>query len=129
MRNIAKSLGMAERDLYMVGAVAIGVVLFYPGVMEWIARRTAQAAGHAATGAVVGVGEALGIPATNVNQCAADRAAGRTWEASFSCDAATFARYLAGADVDIPEPATGKMRTVNRADGYAVFDEHGNIIQ
>lgn len=45
-------------------------------------------------GAVETVGEAVGIPKTNMTKCEQDRAAGRTWDASFSCPAADFFDYL-----------------------------------
>ena len=50
----------------------------------------------AGAGVVVGLGGAVGIPQTNVSKCQQDMAAGRTWAASFSCDATTFAKYLMG---------------------------------
>lgn len=44
--------------------------------------------------AVFTTGEALGIPRTNPNRCEADKAAGDTWAASFSCPAGDFLRYV-----------------------------------
>lgn len=45
-------------------------------------------------GSVETVGLAVGIPKTDMNQCQMDTAAGRTWEASFSCPAKDFFGYL-----------------------------------
>lgn len=46
-----------------------------------------------ATG-VKGIGSVFGIPDTNLSKCAADKAAGRTWDASFSCPAGDWLSYL-----------------------------------
>ena len=49
-----------------------------------------NAAGAAAGGVVLGLGDQIGIPRTNMTQCEKDLAAGRTWDASFSCPAGQF---------------------------------------
>lgn len=53
-----------------------------------------RAAGGVVDGVVTGVvttaGEAVGVPRTDADQCARDLAAGRTWDASFSCPAGRF---------------------------------------
>lgn len=46
------------------------------------------------SGAVVQVGEAVGIPATNMNECERAKAMGDTWEASFKCPAGDFLKYV-----------------------------------
>ena len=60
------------------------------------ARQAGQAAGAAigngAAGIVEGLGETMGIPRTSQTQCQQDMAAGRWWDASFSCPAGTFLR-------------------------------------
>lgn len=48
----------------------------------------------AVSGVVVGIGEQVGIPATNKTQCEIDKAKGDTWAASFSCPASDFLRYV-----------------------------------
>lgn len=66
-----------------------------------------------ATGAVEGVtyavGDAVGVPRTEADKCAQDLAAGRYWDASFSCPAGTFIggvwRGLTAPEPP-PEPAT-----------------------
>lgn len=42
------------------------------------------------SGVVVGIGERVGVPATDATACAAAQAAGDTWEASFACPASDF---------------------------------------
>lgn len=85
-----------QKNLIIGGAVAAGLLL------AWIASKgvkgAAQSAARAAvgmvegttTGVVVGIGQAVGVPETNQTQCQKDLAAGRTWDASFSCPAGTF---------------------------------------
>lgn len=87
---------MTQRQLMLGGAVAAGLVLAWVAIKG--ARGAAQSAARAAvglaegtaTGIVVGIGEGVGIPPTDLNQCQADLAYGRTWDASFSCPAGTF---------------------------------------
>jgi hypothetical protein len=75
---------------------AAWAVLGVAGVAAlYLMRNNAQAIGSGAVGAAVdagvgvvqGIGQAVGVPVTNVSQCDADIAAGRTWDASFSCPA------------------------------------------
>jgi hypothetical protein len=66
------------------------------------AKDTGQAIGTAAvdladgvvSGAVVGTGTLLGIPATNMTACERAKAEGRTWDASFDCPATDFLKYV-----------------------------------
>lgn len=86
------------------GYVVAGAAVL--AALVWVAMRGAQGAGQAiggaavdlvdgaVSGAVVGVGSAVGIPATNRTQCEIDKANGDTWAASFSCPAADWLRYL-----------------------------------
>lgn len=66
-------------------------------------RAAARAAGELAGGAVVGIGEAVGIPATDLDECERALAEGRTWDASFACPAGRFIRYVFGSS-PAPEP-------------------------
>lgn len=85
---------------YLIAGGAVLAALVY--VASKGARETGAAIGAAAvdlvdgavSGAVVGIGERVGIPATNVSQCERDKAAGATWAASFSCPAADWLRYV-----------------------------------
>jgi hypothetical protein len=66
------------------------------------AKQTGQAIGAAAvdmadgvvSGAVVGTGSLLGIPATDLTACEIAKREGRTWDASFVCPAKDFLTYL-----------------------------------
>lgn len=79
-----------------LGALAVGLGLM---AAIWLKKKPGEslagALGGAAVGAVVdtgvgvvhGIGDVVGIPRTEQSQCDADIAAGRTWDASFSCPA------------------------------------------
>jgi hypothetical protein len=50
--------------------------------------------GNVASGVVLGIGDAVGIPRTNMTACQQAIADGRTWDASFACPAGTFLSTL-----------------------------------
>lgn len=56
------------------------------------------AVGDAASGAVLGIGDVLGVPRTDMTECERALAEGRTWDASFACPAGTFISSLVGSD-------------------------------
>ena len=75
-----------------VGAVAVVALAAYiakKGVAGAVAGAVG-AVGDAATGAVIGIGQTIGIPQTNKQRCADAIREGRTWDSSFDCDAAAF---------------------------------------
>lgn len=87
--------------VYLIAGAAVA------GALAWVAYKggakgTGAAIGGAVVdladgvigGAVVGTGQLVGIPATNMTQCQRDQAAGNTWAASFSCPAKDFISYL-----------------------------------
>lgn len=91
-----------QLETLVVGGVALGLLL----VGLYIAKKgvagaaagVVTAAGDAAAGTVVGIGQVFGIPPTNETECQKAMREGRTWDASFACDAGTFIRYLAGRE-------------------------------
>lgn len=91
---------MTEKRLFMGAAIAGG--LFAAWLMLRGAKQTAQdvaggvvgMAEGTITGAVIGIGEGFGVPETSPTQCQRDKAAGRTWDASFSCPAKEFLSYF-----------------------------------
>lgn len=114
-----------------------GVAAFY------LLRNNAQAIGSGAVGAAVdvgvgvveGIGQAVGIPRTSQSQCDADLAAGRTWDASFSCPASRWVMegvFGRGETVTPQQPATwgrevrtpAPSYTPNQPDNY-FFDTWG----
>ena len=82
----------------LIGGAVIGGALLYlalkkkPGetMATTFGRQVVTATGDAAAGAIVGAGGLFGIPQTNQTKCQQDLAAGRTWDASFSCPASEF---------------------------------------
>lgn len=60
------------------------------GVASDVAQAGVNAAVGVASGAVVGIGQAVGIPETNADACQLALDEGRYWDASFSCPAPRF---------------------------------------
>jgi hypothetical protein len=60
------------------------------GVAQDVAQAGINAATGLATGAVVGVGQVVGIPETNADACQLALDEGRYWDASFACPASKF---------------------------------------
>lgn len=85
---------------WALGAIAV------IGALLWVnkngAANTGAAVGTAAVNMVDGVlsgtvntiGETVGIPATSQTECEKAMAEGRTWDASFSCPAGTWLKYI-----------------------------------
>lgn len=86
--------------LVVVGALAVYFVVRNPFA---IARGAVNTAGDLAGGAVVGLGEQLGIPATDMDECERAIAEGRTWDASFACPAGRFLRHIFSSSGSPPE--------------------------
>jgi hypothetical protein len=78
-----------------VGLVGAAWYVAKKGVTE-AAAGAVGAVGNAAGGAVLGVGDVLGVPRTNETECERAIREGRTWDASFACPAGRFLSYLAG---------------------------------
>lgn len=97
-----------KATLNATGVVAVVGILAAVGVLAWVSRKgvqgaaaaTVKAAGDAAAGAVVGLGQVVGIPATDADACAKAKREGRTWDASFACPAGDFIGYLFEPKVD-----------------------------
>lgn len=91
-------LNCAQGRAVLVG-LGLGIVLV---VALPLLMRNARSVGTAAGGAAVdfadgvigesvnSVGELIGVPRTDPPKCQADMAAGRWWDASFSCPAGDF---------------------------------------
>lgn len=81
-----------------LGAVALaGVALWFAARgVKGVASDLVAGTGEAAAGAVVGIGQIVGIPATNETDCQKAMREGRTWDASFACPASEFLAYVTG---------------------------------
>ncbi|AMP00153.1 hypothetical protein CAter10_2507 [Collimonas arenae] len=86
----------------LIAAAAVAYLLLKKNAIASVAAGAVNAAGQVATGTVLGVGDALGVPRTNQTQCQQDIAAGKTWDASFSCPAGDFLSYLTSSQ---PSPS------------------------
>ena len=75
-----------------VAAALAAWILTRPGAAQAAGAAVATAAVDAAGGAVIGVGDAVGLPRTEADACARALAEGRTWDASFACPAGTWLR-------------------------------------
>jgi len=103
--KIARSLAALESGAVIALAVgaAIAVVLIVRNARA-AARGAVNLAGNIGAGAIEGVGEQFGIPRTDENKCAAAKAAGDTWRASFDCPAGDFLKYVFSSSGSPPEP-------------------------
>jgi hypothetical protein len=83
-----------------LGVVVLGYIIVKKKPGQSLAGAAGSAAVNAAadfgSGAVIGVGEVFGIPATEKTQCEKDLAEGRFWDASFSCPAKDFVSGVFG---------------------------------
>lgn len=71
-----------------------GVGGFFQETAADIASGAVEAVGGVATGAVLGIGDAVGVPRTSLNACELAIAEGRTWDASLACPAGRFIDYM-----------------------------------
>jgi hypothetical protein len=77
-------------------ALVIGFLLIRKNLADAVASGTGAivgAAGDAAAGVAIGIGDVIGVPRTNESECEAAMREGRTWDASFACPASTFVDY------------------------------------
>lgn len=91
--------------------VAMGLVLAKKkvGGVQDVAAGAMGVLGDVASGTVLGIGDAIGIPRTDMTECERAIAEGRTWDASFACPAKTFISSVFSPSTPVPVPtkATG----------------------
>ena len=90
-----------DRSWLLIAAAGVGVgmlaaVLLSRMSASGVGQGVGAAVVDAGAGGVVGIGSGMGIPPTDAVKCQADIAAGRMWEASFSCPAGTFLKAWLG---------------------------------
>ena len=109
---------MKTETLAVVGAAGMLVAAY---AMTRAARAAADAIGspadlgaavgsgvvNAGAGVVLGVGDAVGLPRTDMDACQRAMAEGRTWDASFVCPAPVFLEYLTTPRREAPTVTTG----------------------
>ncbi|RFP36160.1 hypothetical protein [Duganella sp. BJB476] len=97
MASVVKS----ELVLAALGVVAVVLVMKNIGsIAQTAATATVDAVKDAATGVVLGAGDALGVPRTDETECEKAMREGRTWDASFACPASTFIDYTIHGYID-----------------------------
>jgi hypothetical protein len=110
------SLTLPRLDLGTVGvglglgaaaAVLLYLVLKNAGALGAAAGK---AAGDVAAGAVLGLGDSLGVPRTDLDQCERAIADGRMWDASLYCPAGRFIRSIFAGD-PAPVPINPRDRS------------------
>jgi hypothetical protein len=85
-----------QKEQMAILGLGIAALVFAPKIGSYLGKQAVGTVTNIATGAVTEVGKTVGIPETNPSQCLLDMQAGRTWDASFSCDATTYLKYLLG---------------------------------
>lgn len=103
-----------ERLLIYAGVGAAALFVLFPGFFSRLLAKAAVTTGveagkvvvQSAEGAVIGIGEAVGIPQTDADLCDQYVKAGDWWNASFYCPAGTFLKSAAGA---VYNTATGAV--------------------
>lgn len=93
---------VSQDTMILAGGVGLAALALW-----WVSRggngqAVGQTVGSAAvstivgagTGVVLGVGEAVGIPRTDMTECERAKAEGRTLDASFKCGAGDFLAWM-----------------------------------
>jgi len=98
---------LTDQQLFIAGGalLALGALWWFlqPGNAAKLGIDIGSGAVNAVVGAGVGaiqaVGQAAGVPPTNMSQCKIDLTAGNKWAASFSCPASDYIAYLADGTI------------------------------
>lgn len=93
---------ISENKFMILGAaaalVAIIILVKKKGAAAAVGQGVGTAAVELAGGVVAGasetIGDALGVPRTNLTECEQAKAEGRTLDASFACPAGDFLSYM-----------------------------------
>ena len=83
---------MKTETVAILAVIAVGtalVVLRSRTTQDWGAA-VGSGVVNAGAGVVLGIGDAVGLPRTDMTECQRALAEGRRWDASFACPAGTF---------------------------------------
>jgi len=103
---------------YGAAAICLGVLLVAALLYLWknglagAARAGVNAANNVVGGTVVGIGDAFGIPSTNVTECQQLLAAGHYWDASFKCPAGMLIKGMFGDTTGSTDTGAGSSPAV-----------------
>jgi hypothetical protein len=105
------------------------------GAASGATRAAIGAAGDAASGVVLGIGDVIGLPRTQQDACDQAIASGRLWDASFVCPAGTLLGAVTGSYVpqnvggyrmegrNYPSPSVSESDTIDQSlVGYTPFN-------
>lgn len=89
-------------NLALIAGAAAAVVIIakfkdLKGVGAGIGGAAVDVVDGVISGAVIGIGQGVGVPPTNMTDCQRAMAEGRTWDASFACPAKDFLSYAFGS--------------------------------
>lgn len=82
--------------LGVLAAAVVGIAIWAKGTKEVglaVGGAAVDMADGIVTGTVLGIGDAIGIPRTDLKECEKAKAEGRTWDAFFACPAGNFTKY------------------------------------
>jgi hypothetical protein len=98
---------MMKEQRFLIAGVAVAalilmIVVKKNGGVAAVAADVGEEAGAAVinlgggvvAGASQAIGDAVGVPRTNMTECEKAKAEGRTWDASFACPAGDFLDYI-----------------------------------
>ena len=91
-------MAFKEHKIMLIGAAVAALALLIivkkkgaaAAVGADIGAAAVDLAGGVVAGASMSIGDAMGIPRTNMTECEKAIAEGRTWDASFACPAGDF---------------------------------------
>lgn len=101
--NLARLAAVGVASFVAVYLYRVGVV----GAAKAVGEAGAKVLYDATTGAVIGVGKAVGVPETDMSECAKAVADRRYWDASFACPAGTFVKAVLGKKPPTPTALNG----------------------
>lgn len=91
------TLGAEAKVAIFAGVALVAYIAFrgFSGAAKDVSKAAINTASGAVAGVAEGVGEAVGIPETNMSQCEIDIANKDYWAASLSCPAPRFLKFCA----------------------------------
>lgn len=118
-----------KKDYLIYGGIAAAVF-----ALAWWVKKKGGVAGVAAAmaggvvdagaGVVLGIGDSIGVPRTDMTECERAKAEGRWWDASFACPAGDFLSGASAALSDLFGGAPGgstKSQTFGYDYGFGAY--------
>lgn len=90
------------KNQMIIGGAVVGVAVLYfvgvRGIARGAGKAVVDAVGGVAEGAVYGASDLVGLENPDITKCEQAKMMGSTWQASFSCGAGDFLKYVFGSD-------------------------------